>query len=762
MGSCTDLATKPEVAKKIDKSDEPRIIRSSVSIAVPSVLGIVATEIDEVARLAQKALDLIKPLQAELKVLVSRLGALAGEVGKFLGGLANVLSLIGLLATQAQLLILNNEVRGLYKQLRQVQNIAENAAWQANLANIKADAATSLANIAIDNANNSTNTANKATNIANRAINDADTARRLADNAISNSNAATEKANLANYKAENAISNSNTAIATANQASGKADAATSKANQAISASNTNAQELVNLRAEVASLKKQTPRNEKPLVQELVKEVQNFKLNLSGVKINTGIALNETFKIKSYIRTETVGKTTYASGIQDLSGQFLGLSKRQEKGVTDIGELTTKFATTAKSPSLKEVREEIDAKLAQSGISSAKVTKAEITTQIKTIEAVNEKEFADIKKQIGAIPVVLGGVVTTGIATGLKGLAPTINKIATQTSAPVLTQAAAVGVCSTTAPGGCMNNALKKNLNDYIGAAGTAAAAANNALLLRMQGVLNAVKNSTDVIKGTTNATLGLASHATHGFAAIQKFADTAWKATHADKVLNAITTALVIHNATMLSRDLAVTIGAATNVALEAVGIKDSTGKTFDINVLVKTKTREILTALLGSANYAVFSQKIASANRIYQSSANMLNLTRNMFDSARSVSELACENTGKIGNALLEAGVVYEGAYSDMIDKVNPQNKAQRRLEGLNNALSGITQGVSAISEISSEVIETKENIAELKAEKEVWKKENKILLKEKDDKKKVIKKESEAQTALEKIDFTAKESGN
>jgi hypothetical protein len=169
-----------------------------------------------------------------------------------------------------------------------------------------------------------------------------------------------------------------------------------------------------------------------------------------------------------------------------------------------------------------------------------------------------------------------------------------------------------------------------------------------------------------------------------------------------------------------------------------------------------------LISEIVGAENYAALTKKIAAANPVYQSTANMLDITRNMFDSALSVAELTAENTGKIGNALLESGTVYEDAHSEMIDKVNPQNKAQRRLEGLTNALQAVEQGVSAISEISSEVIETRENITELKAEKAVWKKENEDLLKEKKDEKTVIKEDSQAKTEVAKIDFAKDETDN
>ena len=248
-------------------------------------------------------------------------------------------------------------------------------------------------------------------------------------------------------------------------------------------------------------------------------------------------------------------------------------------------------------------------------------------------------------------------------------------------------------------------------------------------------------------------------HATWGLEKAQGFADKAWKATHADKILNGITTALVIHNATMLSKNLTVTVGEAASSVLNAIGIKDSDGDPFDVNAVVKAKMTELISSVVGATNYEALTKKIAAANRIYQSAANVLDLTRSLFDSARNVAELTAENTGRIGNALRESGAVYEDAYELMLEKVNPQNQAQRRLEGLSNTLQALEQGASTISEISSEVIETKDNITELKAERKQLADETKLILDAKKIEEDDVKTESQAETEVTKIDFTKDE---
>lgn len=78
MGSCSDLATKPEVAAKIDKSEKPQIVEASAALAVPTVLAIVSTYADEAAAIAREALQLAKQ---GLSLAKSALG----QIAKFLG-----------------------------------------------------------------------------------------------------------------------------------------------------------------------------------------------------------------------------------------------------------------------------------------------------------------------------------------------------------------------------------------------------------------------------------------------------------------------------------------------------------------------------------------------------------------------------------------------------------------------------------------------------------------------------------------------------
>jgi hypothetical protein len=372
---------------------------------------------------------------------------------------------------------------------------------------------------------------------------------------------------------------------------------------------------------------------------------------------------------------------------------------------------------------------------------------------------NSEQVTSLEQKITNLaPDIVGGL-GLGLTTTWGGQTKILDNINSQTKPSAITNATSAGVCQATKPGGCANNNLgnlfNQNAKGLIDAAGNAASIANGVILTRMEGVLNTVRRTTDSIKTTTGLTQGIVAHGTYGLQAVQNFASTAWKATHADKIMNAITVAMVIHNGMMLSNNLLATVSEATNMTLQALGIRNSDDTEIDIGAAVKAKIATILTSILGAEQYKALTTRIAAANRVYQASANVYNLVREIGETSRSITEVACENTGKIGNALLESGVVFEDAYEQMLDSVNPQSKAQLKLEKFRNGVEVLENASEAISSISSDVIELQElktEVTEGKEQLDTAREEFKTAM---ETKKEEIKTESKAETDVKKADF-------
>lgn len=276
--------------------------------------------------------------------------------------------------------------------------------------------------------------------------------------------------------------------------------------------------------------------------------------------------------------------------------------------------------------------------------------------------------------------------------------------------------------------------------------------ANNVLTRSFQAVNTAqnlnIQRGVNLINQTVN-------HPAFGVKAIQKYASTAWKATRADKVLNGITTALVVHNAVMLSANLGQTIGDVASVAMNAIGIRDEEDNPIDVNGAVRSKFNAMVVRFIGEEKYAALTQKLASSMRIYQSTANVLDTARSMFDSTHSILELTTEYTGQIGNALREAGVVYEDAYDEMVEVVNPHSKALTKVAKFEEALDTVEDAFDSIGNVASDVVDIQESYKQLTDEKQEFFDVVGEEVKQLKEETKIIKLESEVKTEIDSIDF-------
>ena len=257
------------------------------------------------------------------------------------------------------------------------------------------------------------------------------------------------------------------------------------------------------------------------------------------------------------------------------------------------------------------------------------------------------------------------------------------------------------------------NPCKKGCGGGSGGISSGAGTSNNtaaseildsALLLRID------RNTTRTVNTVTDANFGLAK--------IQDFAETAWKATRADKIVNALNTMLIIHNGFMLSNNMLDTVSEVAEVGLEILGIRDEEDKPIDIGGAIGSKIKGLLERTLGSSRYEELTKDLASKIRIYQSGANILYNIRSIFDSAQNIAETTGENVAFIGNALRRDGVVRENSYRLMPTDLEPSSRLLYRLERANDALD-------TIEEVISDAKDIKEELGEMKSNAEVFNKE-------------------------------------
>lgn len=247
--------------------------------------------------------------------------------------------------------------------------------------------------------------------------------------------------------------------------------------------------------------------------------------------------------------------------------------------------------------------------------------------------------------------------------------------------------------------GC-NKGLLNGVKNLL--SGNGLTAANTALLAK--------------IDATTTATgAGVVANLTK-LQTLQTFMETAWKATHADKIINLLTLTTTLHNASMISRDIGETMGYVLSNALAVVGIKDEHDNPLNVNELVGNSVENFIKRVVGEEVYentATFWQK---SNRVLSAASNIVWTIRSINDVNQEVLEWTAENTGKIGNALKKHGVVGERAYPWMAERVRAQDSYRRKLSGVFDRLDSAENVASSLSQVTSNVREIQDEVSELR----------------------------------------------
>lgn len=412
--------------------------------------------------------------------------------------------------------------------------------------------------------------------------------------------------------------------------------------------------------------------------EIKKEQDNLELRLVEVEnfIKDPDSINQLPSITPATTTDYIIKRSRSSSGADAWSRD-NVIRTQKFGIDLADKLTGNnsffdptFEDTVKNPNLFS-----DA--AENLLSQVPDVTNFTTTDPNTTNP-NDVTPKDIEKVISAIVA--------------DQLVPPLNDIQTKTSKDAIKSAASDAICDqSNNPNSCLNTQIKqplqngfnKGLNDLFNKLN---AALNAAILAQGNKILGIVKDTNQVLK---NSLLGSV----------------------ADKVLNALNTALLVHNAAMLSSQIGETIGDIASSVLDSVGIKDSDGNAIDVNGVIKTKLVSLLQGLLGEANYQSLTQKIAASNRIYQAGQNIVNDTIDLFDATHQVLEQTGGNVARIGNSLREAGGVEFDAYEEMNEEVRASSKVFKRLEFVEDTTDSAYSIVSDIADIKDTIASISEN---------------------------------------------------
>jgi hypothetical protein len=239
-----------------------------------------------------------------------------------------------------------------------------------------------------------------------------------------------------------------------------------------------------------------------------------------------------------------------------------------------------------------------------------------------------------------------------------------------------------------------------------------------------QGMENRIKNPInekldqkfDLNTTATTAILGNQATQNGVLASIVSFVSRIYNNQFVHSSLSFMTTMTTIHNAAMLSRDVAETLGTVVDNSVNLSGqkLKDTDGNDINFTSWVGTNIRAIIVQLIGADKYVQLALQWQKANTIYHSAMAVANTTQSMLDPISSAVEYGMENVSKIGNSLKEDGVVSENAYPAMDETIRARRV--NRFERLNDTLEGAENIASNLSSITSSAVSVKEDYKQLR----------------------------------------------
>jgi hypothetical protein len=199
------------------------------------------------------------------------------------------------------------------------------------------------------------------------------------------------------------------------------------------------------------------------------------------------------------------------------------------------------------------------------------------------------------------------------------------------------------------------------------------------------------------------------------------------KNTKIAKVMHMVSMATTIHNAMMLSRELAETLGNVTSSTFTAVGRMTGIvgeGDFVNVNEILGGQFNEFMERTLGKELWSGTKESWLKASRIYQSGANIVNSVRDIADSTRDIGEFTAQNVSKIGNALKKYRVVGWDAYGTMDEDARAKSKFFRNFDKAIEKGERLENAASSLGGVSGNVLSIQDEVKEIKENREAFQK--------------------------------------
>lgn len=335
-----------------------------------------------------------------------------------------------------------------------------------------------------------------------------------------------------------------------------------------------------------------------------------------------------------------------------------------------------------------------------GIANTNNRVNDLTNRLGAIETAR-MDTTQVNRLRGDIASDTQNIVATAIGSLML---PRFNELRRATSPPAIASATNDALCQqANNPSSCLNtritNPIQNNLGNIVNGLGAGASAANTALNT------NILRRVTDIQNKVNNSQFGLQ--------ATRQFLQNAWNSTIVDKTLNAMNTALALHNAAMLSRNLGQSVGEVASSFLNAIGVRDSENNEIDVNTIVTNQVRRVANAVFGTQTTQTIINSFNAANRILVAGQGVIGSVRGVKDALQNGQEIIANRVGYIGNSFLEQGILEEDSFRWMQPNLNLRNPFSR----VTGAITNLQEVVDETNELVQTGIEVQEGFGEIVA---------------------------------------------
>ena len=198
---------------------------------------------------------------------------------------------------------------------------------------------------------------------------------------------------------------------------------------------------------------------------------------------------------------------------------------------------------------------------------------------------------------------------------------------------------------------------------------------------------------------------------------ISAYMQTAWRALRVNKILDYLNTILLLHNAAMLSRNLAASLGSSISaLANNTINlIKNEDGSDIDINETIGNTLSGFLISLLGTDNYQNLNEQFQRSSRILNAATNIINTIQFSLAGIAEGLETLGNYTGKIGNSLKKAGTVFENSYQWMSENFTVKTGRIGQIQAVLDGLEQVENITSDLTNVTEEFREVQENITQV-----------------------------------------------